>query len=284
MGKSSTTNFKKYIIPLNIIIIIGLFCVSKYLDLKIDETKVVEGVINSNCCGGVEAGVHYQETDRKPPDYIRRCFKSTRDNTELVYDWSGFPCTSADSDKCCTNIDGSDLGDCIPTTGGGYCSGDRNTMFRRGDSTAANYIRRSDDSILDINNTVDMEDYFFDRSATQMRKKLSPDMLAFLNRRDKNNKYIQSHIVERNRDKIKQKTEAKLKAAEQKKLIQIKDTILAVHLVFVLGFAFIIKDLIIKDIDYYYSIMSERYREFAGKTINTSAPVNTPLPVNTVTP
>ena len=41
-------------------------------------------------------------------------------------------------------------------------------------------------------------------------------------------------------------------------MIQIKDTILAVHLIFVLGFALLIKDLVIKDIDGYYSILRLR--------------------------
>jgi len=122
-----------------------------------------------------------------------------------------------------------------------------------------------------------MEDYFFDRSESRMKKKLSPDMLAFLRRRDKNNQFLQSHIVGRNRDKIRQMTEAKLKATEQKKLIQIKDTILAVHLLFVLGFAFLIKDLIIKDIDGFYSIIAERYREFTGRTFQNSATPVTPI-------
>ena len=39
------------------------------------------------------------------------------------------------------------------------------------ESTATSFIKRSNDSkLLDINNTVDMEDYFFDRSATKMEK------------------------------------------------------------------------------------------------------------------
>ena len=285
MGKLSFKNLKKYLLPLNILIIVVLFCAYHYVDTEINKQKIIEGVINSNCCGGIEAGVHYKETDRKPPDYVRRCFRSRRDGVDVVYEWNTMPCSTADSAECCKNSDGTDLGQCVPTTGGGYCKGsDRDTMFRRGESTATSFIKRSNDNILDINNTVDMEDYFFDRSATQMEKVLSPDMLEFLKRRDQNNKFVQAHIVDRNRAKIKQLQEAKLKAEKQKKMIQIKDTILAVHLIFVLGFALLIKDLIIKDIDGYYSILSEKLDIFRGKTVKnagntlSSAPSPAPAP------
>ena len=271
MGKSSFQNLKKYLLPLNILIILVLFCAYHYVDTEINKQKLIEGVINSNCCGGIEAGVHYKETDKKPPDYVRRCFRSRRDGVEVIYEWNTMPCSTDDSAECCKNSDGTDLGQCIPTTGGGYCKGsDRETMFRRGESTATSFVKRSDDNILDINNTVDMQDYFFDRSATQMEKKLSPDMIEFLKRRDINNKYLQAHIVDRNRAKIKQIQEAKMKAQEEKKLIQIKDTILAVHLIFVLGFALLIKDLIIKDVDGYYSLISDKYSEFTGKSVKNA--------------
>ena len=271
MGKSSFQKIKKYLLPLNILIIVVLFCAYHYVDTEIDKQKLIEGVINSNCCGGIEAGVHYKETDRKPPEFVRRCFRSRRDGTEFVYEWNTMPCSTADSAECCKNSDGTDLGQCIPSTGGGYCKGtDRETMFRRGESTATSYIKRSNDKLLDINNTVDMEDYFFDRSATKMEKVLSPDMLEFLKRRDINNKFLQAHILEKNRARIKQLQEAKMKAQEEKKLIQIKDTILAVHLIFVLGFALLIKDLIVKDIDGYYSLISDKYAEFMGKTVKNA--------------
>ena len=261
MGKSSFQKIKKYLLPLNILIIVVLFCAYHYVDTEIDKNKIIEGVVNSNCCGGIEAGVHYNETDRQPPDYVRRCFRSRRDGTEVVYEWNTQPCSTEDSAECCKNSDGTDLGQCIPSTGGGYCRGSgRDTMFRRGESTATSFIKRSNDNILDINNTLDMEDYFFDRSATQMQGSLSQDMLDFLNRRDQNSKFIQAHIVDRNRDKIKQIQEAKMKAQKEKKLIQIKDTILAVHLIFVLGFAILIKD-------GYYTIVLNKYYEFSGKSV-----------------
>jgi len=264
-------NTKKMITLACLVIIVALFGVYQYVDDyytdEYNKNNIVEGVINSNCCGGVQSGVHYQETDTRPPEYIRRCFRSNRDNGELVYEWSGFPCTSTDSKDCCQNKDGIVLGDCVPTSGGGYCNlNDKKKIFRRGEETATNYIKRSDDKIIDINNTIDMEDYFYERDKNISGGALSPDMKAFLERRDENSKYIQSHILERNRDRIKKETEAKLKANEEHKIIQIKSTILAIHLIFVLGFALLIKDLIIERIDSYYGFILQRYLEFLGKS------------------
>ena len=262
----NNSNTKKVIILINLVIIVALFGVYQYVD---DYTEdLVEGVINTNCCGGVQGGVHYQETDTRPPEYIRRCFRSRRDNGEVNYEWSGFPCSDADSAECCQNSDGTDLGQCVPTSKGGYCElNNTNKIFRRGKSTSSNYIKRSDDKLLDINNTVDMEDYFFDRDKHVSREALSPDMKQFLRRRDRNSKFIQGHILDHNREKIKNNTEAKLKASEEHKKIQIKSTILFVHLIFVIGFALLIRGLIVQKIDGFYGILSQRYLEFTGKNV-----------------
>jgi len=250
-----------------LVVIIALFGVYQCIDNYYTD-NIVEGVINTNCCGGVKAGIHYQETDTKPPEYIRRCFRSRRDNGEVVYEWSGFPCSDADSAECCQNPDGSDLGQCVPTTKGGYCKlNNAKKIFRRGKSTASNYVKRSDDNILDINNTVDMEDYFFDRDKDISREELSADMKEYLNRRDRNSKFIQKHILDHNRDKIKEITEAKLKASEEHKKIQIKSTILFVHLIFLIGFSLLIKDSIVQKIDGFYGILLQKYLEFSGKTV-----------------
>ena len=60
MGKKNTFNLKKYILPFNILIIIGLFVAYQYYDKKLNklnEYDVIEGVRNTNCCGGIEGGV-----------------------------------------------------------------------------------------------------------------------------------------------------------------------------------------------------------------------------------
>ena len=258
-------NTKKMITLTCLVIIVALFGVYQCVD-DYYKDDIVEGVRNSNCCGGIEAGVHYQETDRKPPDYIRRCFRSSRENGPVEYEWSGFPCSDANSAECCKKSDGTDLGKCVPTTGGGYCDGNKKSIFRRGDIYSTNYIKRRDDKIIDINNTIDMEDYFYKRDKNISGGALSPDMKAFLERRDQNSNFLQSHILDRNRNKIKKTAEAKLKAMEEHKIIQIKSMILVVHLIFVLGFSLLIKGLIIQQIDGYYGLISQRYSEFLGKS------------------
>ena len=75
---------------LNILIVVVLFCAYHYVDTEIDKQKLIEGVINSNCCGGIEAGVHYKETDRKPPEFVRRCFVLAV--MELNLSMNGIPC------------------------------------------------------------------------------------------------------------------------------------------------------------------------------------------------
>jgi len=112
-----------------------------------------------------------------------------------------------------------------------------------------------------------MEDYFFERDKTVSINSVSPDMKAFLERRDINSKFIQEHILDKNREKIKSITEAKLKAGDKYKTIQLKSGILFVHLVFVIGFALLIKPLIVQKIDGYYGVLLQRYLEFAGKTV-----------------
>jgi len=263
---------KKYILPFNLLLIVILFGVYRYYnskldEYKLDEDKLIEGVTNSNCCGGVEAGVHYQETDQRPPEYIRRCFKSNRneENNHVEYEWDGFPCTGKEDAKCCPNSEG-DNGTCLPTTRGGICKySDKTKIYRRGSDEAVDYIQVSNDNLLDINNTVDMKDYFYKRSSKLNNKDLSDDMVEFLKRRDKNFKFIQEHNIEYNRSKIKALTEAKLKATKEKKQIQIKDTIIAIHLIMIILFALVIKELIVNRIDSYYDFINLKYLEYLGK-------------------
>jgi len=249
-----------------------IFCGLVYILYSFTEPSVKplkEGITNMRCCGGVEAGVHYQETDTRPPEYIRRCFASERDSTtsHVDFKWSGFPCSSESGDQCCPNVPDSE---CVPTTGGGYCKSDSgNKIFKRGESDPSSYIKLGSDKLLDINDTLDMEDYFFDRSAGQLGQDMSPDMLAFMKRRDQNNKFLQSHIIDKNRARIKELTEKKLKAETEKKALQIKSTITIVHIVCVLVFSIVIKDLIIKYIDDFYSLLYTRYLEFSGNTVKS---------------
>jgi hypothetical protein len=261
IGWNDTT--KQYLfMGVNFIILISLIYI-----LYSYTNPLKEGITNMGCCGGVEAGVHYQETDLRPPDYIKRCFSSTRDSStsHIDYQWNGFPCSSHDGEQCCPDVSNAE---CVPTTGGGYCKSDLgNKVFKRGANNPSSYIKLGSDKLLDINDTLDMEDYFFDRSKGQLSSKMSPDMLAFMERKDQNNEYIKSHIIDKNRAKIKEHTEQKIKAETEKKELQIKTTITFVHIICVLGFSIVIKDLIIKYIDDFYSLLNTRYLEFSGKKL-----------------
>ena len=55
----------------NILIFCGLLYIL-YTFIEPPVKPLEEGIRNMGCCGGVEAGVHYQETDTRPPEYIRR--------------------------------------------------------------------------------------------------------------------------------------------------------------------------------------------------------------------
>lgn len=68
--------------------------------------------VTLECCGGVLRGVHYTETDRKPPSMIKRCFKDPND-------WNAMPCTGTGS-SCCGGAT------CNPSTKGGYCGTRKN--------------------------------------------------------------------------------------------------------------------------------------------------------------
>ena len=243
---------------IGILVILGYLCIQQF-------GISVEGITNMNCCGGIQPGVHYRETDTTPPEFVRRCFKSRRENGSVSYDWNGFPCSLEDGAQCCPDVEDSE---CVPTTQGGYCRSDSgNKVFRRGETTASPYIKRGNDNLLDINNAIDMEDYFYNREGGSDGEPMSPDMQAFLQRRDQNSQYIQSHVVEVNRNRLQRETAQRVEAETTTKNQQIKNTILFLHLLFVISFALVIKDLIIKDISDFYSSLGVRYREFTGKGV-----------------
>ena len=250
---------KQNLFYLNVGILIILVCV------LLTNYDSMEGITNMNCCGGIQLGVHYQETDKSPPEYIRRCFKSSREDGSVVYDWNSFPCTTEDGGQCCPDVPESE---CIPTTGGGYCKSDGgNKIYRRGESTHSPYIRRGGDTTLDITNSIDMEDYFYDRSGGGGQT-VSPEMQSFLDRRDRNSQYIQSHLVEASRNRVQRMTRLRTEAESERKTQQIKNTIVFIHLLFVIGFAIVIKDLIIQDIADFYTMLGVRYSEFTGKAVS----------------
>jgi len=247
-SKSSYKNKFLYCNLLIFALLIGVYC---YL-----TRDVKEGIRNMGCCGGIEAGVHYSETDTKPPRYVRKCFKSSDD-------WSGFPCTGKDSPNCCEDGKGGyGKGECIPTKRGGYCKADTDFIFRKGESKP--YLKRGGDDILDINDANDMKDYFYDRGEKKAR---SPEMQRFLARRDRNEKYIEQHLREKRKLDSSEVESSKAKIKEQNQKIEIISTVTILHLLFLVVFSIVIREEIIQKIDMFYNLLYTKYLSFSGKSV-----------------
>jgi hypothetical protein len=251
----SKSSYKETFMYCNVLIFMGLLGIYCYL-----TKDVKEGIRNMGCCGGIEAGVHYSETDTKPPPYVKRCFKKRDDGS---YNWSGFPCTGSKSDDCCYDKDGYGRGDCVPTSRGGYCKANDDFIFRG--STTKPYIKRGGDELLDINDANDMKDYFYDRGEKQ--KGTSVEMQRFLARRTKNEKYMEDHLRDRRKSEQKGIDESTSKLKDQSKKIELITTITIIHLLFLVIFSIVIREEIIQKIDGFYQLMYMQYLKFTGKSV-----------------
>lgn len=249
---------------INLLIFSGLLYLCYTMKPVPMKSVTKEGISNMNCCGGIEAGVHYSETDRKPPEYVRRCFKSKPVNGETVYTWNGFPCTNNDSSDCCNNE-----GECVATSRGGYCRSDSGDFIyrRRDGDTKSPYIKRSNDNILDVNDSRDMENYFYSRREEGEDRSLSPEMRRFMARRSKNEKFIEDAIVSKaaNREKLRQ--EVQNRRDDEVKNYQIVYTITIIHLLILVVIAIVIRRTIIAKIQGYLDVVYIQYLKFSGKSI-----------------
>lgn len=221
-----------------------------------------EGISNMNCCGGIEAGVHYKETDRNPPDYVKRCFKSSNQNGQTVYEWNGFPCTHNGSSDCCNNE-----GECIATSQGGYCKATSGADFyyMRRSNQKSSYTNTTNDKIIDINDARDMQDYFYERRTDARTRDMSPEMQQFLNRRSDNERFVQDTIVSRAENKEKIRQDAISKNIETAKNNQIIYIITLLHIGLLLTILFVIRRKIIAKIQGYLDVVVGEYDLFAGK-------------------
>ena len=254
------TSIQETCFCINIVILCGLL----YLCYVMRNKNLTEGISNMNCCGGIEAGVHYSETDRKPPDYVKRCFKSRDDNGETVYDWNGFPCTNKDSSDCCD----SGRGECVATSKGGYCKGDgENFIFRRRSDQPRPYIKRSNDNILDVNDARDMQDYFYERRTDSRSENLSPEMARFMARRSKNESFVEDQVVSNAATKEKLKREVQEKREDQLQSAQIVYYITIIHLIALVIIAIVIRRFIIAKIQGYVDVIHVQYIKFSGKSM-----------------
>jgi len=229
--------------------------------------EVEEGISNMGCCGGVEGGVHYSETDTKPPPYIRRCFKSNREDGKTIYQWSGFPCSNKDSPDCC-HYKGNSIGECVPTVKGGYCKDPkRNRVFYRNKDNHSPYIKRSNDDILDINDVIDMKDYYYNRSKSDRTKSMSPEMQRFMARRSKNEEYMEHQLLTKRKNKVAGDKEKRDKLDEQHKYVQIVSSITIIHLLALVIISITIRHALVMKIQNVLNLIYQKYLEFSGKTI-----------------
>lgn len=236
-----------------------------FLLYTISYNPIIEGITGSrmNCCGGIEPGVHYQESDTDPPDYIKRCFRSERDTSDNSYyypGWNGFPCTSKDSNGCCEGE-----GECIATVKGGYCSSDNGNFIFQRNGNRNTYIKRTNDEEIDINNSSDMEDYFYDRSKHSSLSHLSPEMRQFMARRDATKEYM----IEKRRNKMLLQSEDRKNILDilrqKRKYNHLYRAFLIIHVSIIIIFAFILKDKITTKIQYYLNVITGQYYKFSGK-------------------
>jgi len=253
----------------NIVILIALVVIYFHMS-NVDNYSLgsytmdnIEGVTNMNCCGGIQSGIHYTETDTKPPPYVKRCFKKD--------DWSGFPCTTTGSNKCCNGE-----GECVASSKGGYCKMDKGGNKIYGyDGSLKTYLKYSNDIPVDVNDVNDMEDYFFDRSEHSKRRGMSREMRMFMNRRGKNEELIERNL----RDKVKATSASRIQAQEkmedQQENLQIMYWITLIHLFLLIVIAIIIKEAIISKIQGFLDILYGQYVKFSGKDLKSSNVVET---------
>lgn len=265
--KSQTENF----MYCNLVILFGLLGLYYYLSR---EDSTIEGVRNMDCCGGIELGVHYKETDRKPPPYVQRCFQSTgsSDGGGTDYNWDGFPCTSSSHSNCCNGE-----GTCVATTKGGYCrkhTGGNFIYHKRGGASKNIYLKHSNDNIIDINDINDMKDYYYSRSESDRPQ--SRKMAEYERRREKNEAYMEKQLLNKSIQRQAGVDEGKLKLNDQKKNIQIVSYLTIIHMLFLVIFAIVIRGPIIDEIETFYDLLYEKYLTFAGKTLDGVAVGDTP--------
>ena len=262
---SSKITISQSFIVINLVILSGLLYLCYIMNTDI------EGISNMNCCGGIEAGVHYSETDTRPPEYVRHCFKSDNQDGKTVYQWNGFPCTSNEAAECCdgSTIGNNTKGECIATGNGGYCKqeGDDsiNFYFKKREEVASAYIDSDSDTELDINNPIDMQDYFYKKSTEDNTRYISPEMKRFMSRRDSNENIVRDTIVSNAASKVELTKTIQEKNMEKLQNDETIYTITFIHILILITTAIIIRRLIVIKIQSYLDVIYIQYLKFSGR-------------------
>ena len=121
---------------------------------------------------------------------------------------------------------------------------------------------------LDINNAGMMEDYYDDIGYS--RKGLSLRAQEFKSKQRDKEKAIERRIINRNIKKNLMLGEARDKKIEELKQQQVISTVIMVHVLFLLAFAFVIKNQIVGSIDSFFGVISRKILEFQGKTVSAN--------------
>jgi len=110
-----------------------------------------------------------------------------------------------------------------------------------------------------------MEDYYDDIGYS--RKGLSLRALEFKSKQRDKEKAIERRIINRNIKKNLMLGEARDKKIEELKQQQVISTVIMVHVLFLLAFAFVIKNQIVGSIDSFFGVISSKILEFQGKSV-----------------
>lgn len=200
--------------------------------------------VTLECCGGVLRGVHYSETDRKPPRIIRRCFNSDSD-------WESMPCTGTGG-NCCKAPDGKSLGTCVPTTKGGYCGDRSNAKDARTNRTISRDSEKGGEIDVNDERSVQLDDI----RETDPSVILAPENLQerdLIDRRKRLNEYRYSGSDISN---------ITYSIEEYNRYTAIL-WLYILHIFFILVLLFLLRDNIDKSISQYVGLFKEKKMEFS---------------------
>lgn len=201
--------------------------------------------VTLECCGGVLRGVHYSETDSSPPKIIRRCFKDDSD-------WESMPCTG-EGGNCCKGPDGRSLGQCVPTTKGGYCGTRDNAKdARTGDTITRSSNIGGEINVMDERSIENDDIRERDPSIILSSGDLQESRLKDRRQRLKEYKYSGSNI-----------SNITYSIEEYNRYTTIL-WLYILHIFFILVLLFLLRDNIDKNILKYMGVFTEKKNEFSN--------------------
>ena len=126
-------------------------------------------------------------------------------------------------------------------------------------------MKRGNDNILDINDVIDMKDYYYSRREDSTKKSMSPDMQRFMARRSKNEKYMEQHIINKGKKTVMADQAKRDSLETQKKYEQVVKSITIIHLLALVVISVTIRHALVARIQIVLNDAEKLYREFSGK-------------------